>query len=360
MNIYQLPAIFPAETLSQFHKWLSSCEWYHGAPGGFVTNYPNRGVNAFGDGAGVNESGELSSVGWDKTFWTAKMNQSNVTLETPTEPLPQEIRNLIPRLRELFLEIYPDATITNHTFTIAVCNYYTDPTMNICAHSDANAWYPVESCDGPVFASFTFYPEGEPTSDNAFARFQIKQDDKWIPIKLPHNSVMIMPSNIEHRVLAHTKRQQPHFKPRINITLRSTYTMDKNPLMNAMATANHARYYKIPNRIHIPSDLDKDITNEIVRIYNNFAIKYGRNELERLDTGLVKDRRLEKKHQMSRYRQLSDSCGFSHCRGATNIVTETLKMVIAVLVPQRPPRVSRPGTPTSPSGQPSLSLAPLA
>jgi len=100
MKIHKLPDIFGNETIESFHEWLSKCEWYQGAPGGFVTNCPNRLVNAFGNGSGVSCDGEISSQGWDKTFWTAKMNQSNVSLETPTETLPEEIRNLIPKVRK--------------------------------------------------------------------------------------------------------------------------------------------------------------------------------------------------------------------------------------------------------------------
>ena len=57
---------------------------------------------------------------------------------------------------------------------------------------------------GPVFASLTLYPEGEPIN-NKFARFQIKKNGEWKQINLPHKSVMIMPSSIEHRVLKNIK-----------------------------------------------------------------------------------------------------------------------------------------------------------
>ena len=57
-----------------------------------------------------------------------------------------------------------------------------------------------------------------------------------------------MNSDIPHRVLKH-KKDEKYFKPRINITLRSTYDINKNPLLHNICVANHTRYYKIPKAI---------------------------------------------------------------------------------------------------------------
>jgi hypothetical protein len=327
MKSVALCEILEEEVLSEFHKWLKTSEWFSNAPGGFVTNSPKRMVNAYGDGAGVDSNGNFSSPGWPKTYWTAKMSQSNVSLETATEPLPNIIRTIIPKIRELFKEVYTDVKMTDNTFNIAVCNYYSDPDMCICAHTDDNRWYPEEASIGPVFASFTFYPEGEPICDEAFARFQIKQDGKWKSVKLSHNSVMIMPSNIEHRVLPHTKKMKAFFKPRINITLRSTFPLDTNPLMNAMATANHSRYYKIPTAMYIPNDIPDEVISLLESTYNRFASRYHRPVLQINMLSNSIDRKQHKKVVMSKYRSLIKKHKLANVKGGANIVTETLEMV---------------------------------
>lgn len=331
MNIFDLTKVLNEVELTGLHEWLSSSQWYSGVPGGFVTNKPNRLVNAYGDGAGVDSNGDFSTKGWPQTYWTAKMNQSNATLETQTEPLPITLRKIIPSIRNLFQKVFPAAQLTDHTFNIAVCNYYTDPTMTICAHTDDNSWYPIEDKVGPVFASFTFYPHGEPTREDAFARFQIKEDGKWRQIKLPHNSVMIMPSNIEHRVQAHTKKLKPFFKPRINITLRSTFPLDVNPLMNAMATANHTRYYKLPRSIYIPTDINPDASRLILEYYNSILANYDRCSLIVVQCQSSVDRKIQKKTNTTAYSQLCTSMGLPKVKGATNIVSETLEMVVDTL-----------------------------
>ena len=328
---FALCEILQESVLEDLHKWLKTSEWFSNAPGGFVTNSPNRSVNAYGDGAGVDSTGNFSSPGWGKTYWTAKMSQSNVSLETPTEPLPNIIKTIIPKIRDLFKEVYPDVKMTDNTFNIAVCNYYSDPDMCICAHTDDNRWYPIEAPVGPVFASFTFYPEGEPICDEAFARFQIKQDGKWKSIKLPHNSVMIMASNIEHRVLPHTKKMKGFFKPRINITLRSTFPLETNPLMNAMATANHSRYYKIPSAMYMPNDIPDEVKSLLEDSYNRFASRYDRPMLQINIVSNSLDRKQQKTMTMTKYRRLLKKHKLEDIRGAANIVTETVEMVLEYL-----------------------------
>ena len=331
MNIFNLQDVLDSKQLADLHDWLSTSQWYNNIPGGFVTNFPKRMVNAYGNGAGINQLGEFTSNGWPQTYWTAKMSQSNITLETATEPIPDKLRQIIPNIRNLFKQVFPEANLTDNTFNIAVCNYYTDPNMTICAHTDDNVWYPIEDKVGPVFASFTFYPHGEPTREDAFARFQIKQDGKWTPVKLPHNSVMIMPSNIEHRVLAHTKKCRPYFKPRINITLRSTFPIDVNPLMNAMATANHSRYYKLPRAIYMPNDISEDSTRIILDSYNRLLAQYGKPTLIITQKYSGEDLKKKKKEFSKTYNALCIRKGFLKARGAANIVSSTLEMVISAI-----------------------------
>ncbi len=330
MQQFQLSDHVTPEVLGDFYRYMQVASWNYGVPGGFVTNCPQRKVNAYGTGAPINQNGEVSGPGWSSTYWTPKMSQSNMTLHTATTEIPPPLRQLIPTLRSLFLRVFPDAALTENTFSIAVCNYYTDPEMYIAAHTDDNQWYPHECRQGPVFASLTLYPEGEPTDPDAFARFQVRQDGVWTPVKLPHGSVLIMPSGLEHRVLAHTKRQRHLFRPRINITFRSTYPRSVNPLMNAMAVANHTRYYRLPYAISYPSSLPGELVETISRAYDESNRRHGAPALTRLALGGSgpKQRRQQVKQQ---YSQLSLARGYQPVTMGTNMVPELIKMVVSSL-----------------------------
>jgi len=327
MQTFQFKDIFTLDQIKQFHLWLKEATWYSGVPGGFVTNSPQRFVNAYGDGSAINNMGEHYGPGWKSGYWTAKMNQSHTTLETPTEQIPLPLSSLIPRCRQLFQQVFPDAQITDNTFNIAVCNFYKDPNMYIAAHTDDNPWYPRESQVGPVFASFTIYPEGEPEEEKAFARFQIKQNDKWIDVKLPTDSLLIMPSNIEHRVKPSLKSMCDKFKPRINITLRSTFPLSQNPLMNAMATSNHSRYYKPPSHIIYPSDTDQEILKSIVNTYNQFLVQCGNSKLVLVESSDKKTRQMSKKKIVNVYKQLCQQHDYHTFRGSGNMVYELFNMI---------------------------------
>lgn len=271
MFTYNLDDLFDKNVVDEFENYLKTDTWLQGLPGGFVSNSPKRQVNAYGDGSCYDDCGNLVQIGLSKTYWTAKMSQGNITLVSKPKKLPDSFVNMIPTLRSTFKNDF-DANITPNTFNIAVCNYYTQPDMHIAAHTDDNVWYPSECSKGPVFASITFYPHGTPTS---LARFQIKKDGKWIDVPLKHRSLLIMPSGIEHRVLKYKQKDIPEFKPRINITFRSTYQRSDNILMNAMAISNHTRYYGIPSKLIIEQGMDQEVKNEVVSAYKAFCAKYG-------------------------------------------------------------------------------------
>ena len=328
MEIYQLAEYLDPDQLTDFISCVDKLPWNYGAPGGFVTNSPNRQVNAYGTGGSISADGSGQGCGWPLTHWTAKMSQSNVTLSTPTEPIPAAMCAIIPTMRLLFQATFPDAQITDYTFNIAVCNHYTDPTMTIADHTDDNQWYPSESSVGPVFASVTLYPDGEPTCDEGYARFQIRPDDKWVDVRLPHASVMIMPSGIRHRVLATRRSDQHQFRPRINITFRSTFPMKRNPLMNAMATANHARYYRIPSELHYPDDVQDNILLELLTVYNEFCETHGKPHLTMcIMVGGRAGRLNTRKRSIQEYHDLASQYGWDRCRIGVNVVTELVQSV---------------------------------
>lgn len=328
MQTFQFKEIFTDQQRLEFHQWLSQATWYSNVPGGFVTNSPKRLVNAYGDGSPINSEGRHEGIGWESGYWTPKMSQSNISLESPTERLPLPLSTLIPKCRLLFKQVFPDANITDNTFNIAVCNFYNDPDSYIAAHTDANPWYPHESGVGPVFASFTIYPEGEP-EENAFARFQIRENDKWIDVKLPHESVLIMPSSIEHRVKPYLKKNRHLFKPRINITLRSTFPISLNPLMNAMATSNHSRYYKLPSRIIHPSDVDIDTVQPILDIYNRFLTNHSAEPLILIVSSPKSVRQQTKKKLVKEYKELCKKNNYYNFKGSGNMVIELFNMIVS-------------------------------
>lgn len=261
MHIYNLINEIPENIVNNFCDFIKSDHWLEGVPGGFNTNTPKRKVNAFGSGD------------YKETHWTAKISANKVSLHSKPNPFPESFKDMIPYLKKIFKKTYSDAEMTEGTFSIGVCNYYTQPDMHIAAHTDDNIWYPSECDVGPVFASITLYPEGEPDPEH-FARFQIKEDGVWRQINLSDKSVMIMPSCIEHRVLKHKKSQIPYFKPRINVTFRSTYPKKENPLMHLMAISNHARYYCMPIGITFPSNFCHKEMQVICHIYERFCKKY--------------------------------------------------------------------------------------
>jgi hypothetical protein len=323
LNFFQLRKVFDKTTVDEFVNFMTKqSPWYSKAPGGFLNNYPKRLVNAYGTGSGINSLGEFVGIGLKQTAWTAKINQNNVSLHTDTADMPKELISLIPGLRKLFSLSFPDVMITNNTFTIGVCNYYTDPDMYIAAHTDDDSHYPNECSKGPVFASITLYPDGVPETDLDYARFQIKNNGKWESVKLPHESICIMPSGIEHRVMPHLKSRYKSFKPRINITFRSTYPWNINPLMNAKAVANHSRYYRVPVAVTYSPLTD---IKEILLVYNNFAVIHGYNKL---DINCVSKEDRNKSVIIKKYL----SYGYPKPkRFSSNIVYELLNIVLTIL-----------------------------
>ena len=304
MKIYDMQKEIPLKIIDNFCNFMKSDHWLYGVPGGFCSNFPKRKVNAFGDG------------GYTETHWTAKMNANNVTLHSKPNKFPQCFKDICPYLKKLFLKTYSDAKITEETFSIGVCNYYTEPDMYISAHKDDNKWYPNECEEGPVFASITLYPDGEPNKEH-FCRFQIKEKGIWKQINLPDKSVLIMPSNIEHRVLKHKKSQIPFFKPRINVTFRSVYPKKINPLMNLMAISNHARYYCMPIRITFPPDYDN--IQEICHFYEKFCKK--NNRKLKID---IKER--DRSNLIKQYKKLN----YPKFKITNNMVAELFEDIIKI------------------------------
>ena len=293
MRIYDINDICSAGHASDLLEFCRTCEWYEKAPGGFLTNSPQRLVNTFGNGCGINSDGTLMSDGWDTTFWTASIPNSAISIETKPKMIPSALSNIVPTARAKFREVHSDANITANTFNIAVCNRYQDPNHEIKAHTDCNDWYPVEAACGPVFASITVYPDTVPACDAEHARFQIKHDGVWHDVVLPHMSLLIMPSNIEHRVLK--SKRTVKFHTRINITLRSTYLPTLDKLRNLQAVSNHCRYYNIPVACHYPSDVDQDKLDEVINIFNDYTQRHRHKPIKSIKSDTKTQRSCERR-----------------------------------------------------------------
>jgi len=267
--------IITSDELSDLRKFFKNSKWNYKVPGGFLTNYPQRLVNVYGNGQYVNNTQTLEGHGWSSTYWTSKQTQNNITLETKTEKLPFSLVNIIPKLRTYLNNKFPINTMSEYTFNIAVCNNYIEPDMNIAAHTDDDYWYPPEIDNRPIFVSLTFYLDGTPIKDEHYSRFQLKINNKWIDLKLDDNSVLFINSDIPHRVLKHKKKDIPYFKPRINITLRSTYSIKQNPLLHNICVANHTRYYRNPFAIISNPNIESYKRTNILEGYNTFCEKNG-------------------------------------------------------------------------------------
>ena len=320
--VTSLKEIINKDELNNIRQFLKNAKWNYKIPGGFLTNYPQRLVNTYGDGRYVSDNSEYIGIKYENTYWTAKHNQNNVSLETPTEPLPNELINIIPKLRN-YLKKYCNENKINenlslHSFNIAVCNNYTEPSMNIAAHTDDDYWYPKEIDNRPLFISLTFYLEESPQKSK-YARFQIKINDIWQNIVLEDNSIMFMNSDIYHRVLQYKKSDYKYFRPRINITLRSTYNSISNPLLHNLCVANHSRYYKIPSAIISNGKIDPQKINDLItgyRVANKIVHK-------------VSHLHDEKKNLILIYEKLIKTLELENINSyKSNIVSETLLTVI--------------------------------
>lgn len=270
--VEKLEDIIPIDDIKNLRLFLKNSTWNYKIPGGFLTNSPQRKVNTYGNGQYIDSDGNLIGHKWEKTYWTAKQTQNNVTLETNTESIPEELCKIIPKLRDHLKVKCSNNNLDINSFNIAVCNHYTDPDMCICGHTDDDYWYPKEVDERPIFASLTFYLDGEPKIDEYYSRFQIKENEKWKDVILKDNSIMYMNSDIPHRVLKHKKKHKSFFRPRINITLRSTFKLQENPLLHNICVANHTRYYRNPCSIISNGKISEEKINDLLEKYNDFCL----------------------------------------------------------------------------------------
>ncbi len=221
--------------------------------GGFLTNVPRRNVLALGDGSAIGDDGAMvpGSARFGTTWWTAGINQSAVSLESRTLPMPPRLAELAGGARSRCRALDPSFEPDDCSFVVAVVNEYAVPSDDIKPHTDDNPWYP----GAAHFLSLTYYPDGQPPPGN-LSRFQIKSEEKWVGVDLPDGSLCLMSGRVGHRVMAHKRSMV--FRRRINVTMRCLYRPDANPVLHAMAVANHSRYYGTPLRLVFPRGADPE------------------------------------------------------------------------------------------------------
>lgn len=317
MNVYDLKKLLTANELDSLYTNASQLKWNSGIPGGFITNTPQRLVNAFGDGSGYDKDNASIGASWNCGAWTAAVHQSDVTLLTKVEPLPDWLQKIGLLCREL-AKTHFQITTTAHTFNIAVCNKYSNVSHDIKAHTDDNEWYTTENSNvGPMFASLTLYPSTKPTKQEEYARFQILVDEKWTDVKLEDASILLMPSCIPHRVCsAHRKNS---FHPRINITLRSVPSIESDAYNSLRGVSNHARYYRIPHRLLLAQD--KQETEHVQKLkvaFGSFGVSVKRRKK-------TKSQMLQKRRELVQY--LKDKKLLTG-KVMANVVTDLLKAVV--------------------------------
>lgn len=264
--VFDLKKYISCDALKDLDTYLKQLNFRKNVPGGMLKYSPNRLYNMKGDGRGIDQNGNFVGSPIESTFYTASKNASNITLESKTEPIPSQFIPIIQFARNKF-KTKMNGTVSDYTFNMGVCNRYEESNMTISPHTDDNEWYKTECDYGPVFASLTVYPEKKPRSNDELANFEIRPDLKqpWQKVLLPHMSLCIMPASILHRVRA---SKPAKFCKRINITFRSAFSPQENPLMHLMSLSNHTRYYGCPKKLYVPRSVALERRNEIQKYYN--------------------------------------------------------------------------------------------
>ena len=128
------------------------------------------------------------------------------------------------------------------------CNYYTKESDIISGHTDDENYYQRNFNNEPLFVSLILYEDGRSGNKN-LARFQIKENEKWKSIELPHLSLLVMSGKIEHRVI---KFIGDKFRKRYNITFRTPVKREEDVIKNYRFFSNFGRYYRRTYILYVP------------------------------------------------------------------------------------------------------------
>jgi len=246
-------------------KGISELTFVYHHVGGKGTNSPNRGVCVR----------SVVHEGFETGHWTLTQNKSQCSLSTPVEHMSEELQTLIPLLRDISKDKFPECPLSSGSFSLFVANeYLPGHGHTICEHKDDQDWYP----SPPIFASVTIFPDGIPEDPNHTARFQVydEGDSKWKDLYLPHCSICMMRADILHRVKPPLRCDANDVKRRVNLTYRNLQCPDTDPFGYFTGLSNHHRYYGIPSVITIPKGFKKaditDILDNLSRINPDIVV----------------------------------------------------------------------------------------
>lgn len=327
--IFDVGDLLGSQETQDLQKAVCGLPFIYDHVGGLGTNSPQRGVCVIG-----NRLLDETSDPIEYTHWTASQNSSHITLTTETVPLPYEVIKIIQPLVELTKENFPEAPISSSTYCLGVVNEYRKNYKdNISPHTDAQPWY----ANPPVFASITYYPDGQPKVPDACFRFKILDEsvNEWRFVHLPHNSLCLMRADVTHQVSAPLEKYKSMFRRRINITLRNLVPCQSNPLGFAMALANHYRYYGKPISLTIPQETDVAKHDDLIRRYCRLARQVETaEEFKIIRSGFTST---ERKKLHSQYRQILkhiysenqlDDSDITNILSKSNVVIETTHRAI--------------------------------
>lgn len=322
VHVVQLSDFMDDEAINALVDNATNISWNNGVPGGFIHNTPQRLVNSFGDGSGYNATSARVGESTPAGYWTAAVHQSDCTLVTDVERLPDWLQQLGLQARSIASNTY-NITMSDHSFNIAVCNFYKACKHEIAAHTDDNEWYTKDLPDGPMFASLTLYPSKKPTSPSDYARFELYIDGEWVHKALPHASLLLMPSCIPHRVRPASKEMCE----RINITLRSVPSMKDDPYNCIRGVSNHARYYRLPRHLIFPTDKRTDgHVDDIITAFNTCLQAHKRGSLTVTVSGT---KEIRKKNRAETTMKIKKHIPSLRVQG--NVVNELLSMTLATI-----------------------------
>ena len=327
VHVIQLSDFMDAAAINALVDKTTNMQWNKSVPGGFIHNTPQRHVNSFGDGSGYNANNSCVGDATPAGYWTAAVHQSDCTLVTDVERLPDWLQQFGLQARSIASKKY-NITMSDHSFNLAVCNFYTSCKHEIAAHTDDNEWYTKDLPDGPMFASLTLYPSKKPTSPSEYARFELYIDGEWINKALPHASLLLMPSCIPHRVRPASK----DMCQRINITLRSVPSMKDDPYNCIRGVSNHARYYRLPRHLIFPTDKHTDgHVDDIIKAFNTCLHAHKRPSLT---VTLSQTKAIRKKHRTETTNSIKKHIPSLRLQG--NVVNELLSITLATILRVQP------------------------
>jgi hypothetical protein len=325
MHLVHLRDHMSETEIDHLRKCANEMEWYRKVPGGFTTTAPPRFVNSFGNGSGYSNTQDTIGKSWSEGHWTAAKNQNDLTLTTPTAPLPEWLQKLGVLARQLASSFYNIESST-HMFNLAVCNKYEFGSDKISAHTDDNEWYTRDLACGPMFASLTLYNDTKPTSSSEHARFQICIEGKWQDYVLPDATLLFMPACIPHRVQPHKPNTRHH--KRINITLRSVPSVESDPVSSIRGVSNHARYYRLPSTLTVPANKETNPrAMELLQIFNKCLDSHNHKQLAVIIDSNSKLQRATTRTQLMSTIQKRDKT----IAPRTNITLKALRAVCDVL-----------------------------